>query len=289
MNTPAPDAKPEQTGPLKRLKDWSEWLRFVLGLAAALCAVATLFVGGDQARLLGWLAAALVLAVCVLISVVLKVTAATRTAESLLTAGTRANAESRRGVATDLKKSRRATLFITGVLAVVAGVSLVFLFWRPIYHRLYTDFPDKVRFATIDYFDPTRDQAELRNSQFLKAVVTALKDEASAEGRKTRILLGETTELAHPTPAFKAVLSTAGHPYEITGYAFRRFQRDDRMLYEALTVGYQQTGCITLEIPASENGDAFFFVGRISLLKSDIDFPSDLHELFEMTVVKPEA
>lgn len=168
----------------------------------------------------------------------------------------------------------------------MACVSLALLFYRPIYYKLSTKHPDSVQFESIQYFDPTRDEALFHKSQFLEALVTFLKDEGQSEGRKTRIVFGKTKPFPHPSPALRISVSVTDPEYVVTAYAFRQYRLRERLLYESVPVNYPQRGSILFSLPRCDPGDQLFFVGRLSLADDREPFPIDLQAVLKPYILR---
>lgn len=255
---------------LKRILDW--WK--ILGIPVAVVGtIGSYFLNKDDAWFMACLSAAFFVALYFVILFTLNSQRAVRLAQKILTTAGDPNTKEQKELANYLKYAPFVSIF----LLVVAVGSLALLFYPPISYKLRTARPDKVEFESIGYFDPSRDQALLHDSPFLEAVVVALKDEGKAENKQTGIVLGTTKPFDHPTPALQLSISVDDNAQEVAGYAFRRHQLRQRVLYDPVPINYNQAGFVIFSLPPCDPGDRLFFVGRLSLTGKGAPFPDNLH------------
>lgn len=271
--------------PLRRVY---EWWKALFVPATVLAALAGYFFGPD----VGWVVAALCVGFLVVLHVLIFFTGrnlrATDLAEKFLSTSDYTNAEERQKALRELRSAKRSAKVLFGFLFLVAAAAIVLLLYQPIYRILRTKPPKTVEFESIQYFDPTRDSGLFQQSPFLEAVVTYLTDEAKAEDRTTRILLGTTKAFVHPTPAVAIAISVDDPEHVITGYAFRQHRTQGRLLYEPLPLRYSRSGPVAFLLPACDPDDRVFFLGRLSLPHKGDPFPENLPEVMKFLVVEAQ-
>lgn len=187
------------------------------------------------------------------------------------------NAEKKKELAAELRKSRRNVLILSScsVASVItlAGV-LAYEHWP---QRDLTRRPEKLPYVTCKLINPADHQDVFQQWPFLEPVKVQLLREV--KGRPTGVLFAVTEEMSHPTPAFVAGMTIANAKYDVVYYAFLK-SMEDRL--KALQVDYPGDGRVKVHVPGMAVGDSLLFFGRVSSVENKL--PQDLSDELKLSI-----